>query len=78
MKLMDANMQTTQIANFAFSGVRPDKLGSTEYTLVTLVIDKTGSVSGFERQLLSMKQAVVEACHRSPRADYLKIGRAHV
>ncbi|MBK7051911.1 MAG: VWA domain-containing protein [Rhodoferax sp.] len=73
MKLMDANMQTTQIANFAFSGVRPDKLGSTEYTLVTLVIDKTGSVSGFERQLLSMKQAVVEACHRSPRADYLML-----
>ena len=29
MKLMDANtMQTTQIANFAFSGVRPDKLGN--------------------------------------------------
>ena len=59
MKLMDANtMQTTQIANFAFSGVRPDKLGSTEFTLVTLVIDKTGSVSGFGKQLLAMKQAV--------------------
>ncbi len=74
MKLMDANtMQTTQIANFSFSGVRPDKLGSTEYTLVTLVIDKTGSVNGFTQQLLSMKQAVVEACHRSPRADYLML-----
>lgn len=74
MKLMDANsMQTTQIANFAFSGVRPEKLGSTEYTLVTLVIDKTGSVCGFTQQLLAMKQAVVEACHRSPRADYLML-----
>lgn len=74
MKLMDANtMQTTQIANFSFSGVRPDKLGSTEYTLVTLVIDKTGSVGGFTQQLLAMKQAVVEACHRSPRADYLML-----
>ena len=74
MKLIDTKtMQTTQIANFAFSGVRPDKLGSTEYTLVTLAIDITGSVSGFEKQLLSMKQAVVEACHRSPRADYLML-----
>ena len=74
MKLMDANtMQTTQIANFSFSGVRPEKLGSTEYTLVTLVIDKTGSVGGFTQQLLAMKQAVVEACHRSPRADYLML-----
>ena len=74
MKLMDANtMQTTQIANFSFSGVRPDKLGSTEYTLVTLVIDKTGSVCGFTQQLLAMKQAVVQACHRSPRADYLML-----
>ena len=73
MKLIDANMQTTQVANFSFSGVRPEKLGSTEYTLVTLVIDKTGSVNGFEQQLLSMKQAVIEACHRSPRADYLML-----
>jgi uncharacterized protein YegL len=74
MKLMDATtMQTTQIANFSFSGVRPEKLGSTEYTLVTLVIDKTGSVSSFGKQLLAMKQAVVEACHRSPRADYLML-----
>lgn len=74
MQLIDSNsLQTTQIANFSFSGVRPEKLGSTEYTLVTLVIDKTGSVSGFNQQLLAMKQAVVQACHRSPRANYLML-----
>ena len=67
MKLMDANtMQTTQIANFAFSGVRPDKLGSTEFTLVTLVIDKTGSVSGFGKQLLAMKLAAWRVARPAP------------
>ena len=73
MKLMDFTMQTTKVSNFSFSGVRPEKLGSTEYTLVSLVIDKTGSVHSFEQQLLTMKRAVVQACHRSPRADYLML-----
>lgn len=71
MKLFDDDLQAGQVGHFAFSGVRPEKLGATEYTLVTLVTDKTGSVSGFEHELLAAKQAVVEACRRSPRANYL-------
>jgi hypothetical protein len=73
MKLIADDMQTTKVANFAFSGVRPEKLGSTEYTLVTLVTDITGSVDGFQGELLAMKKAVVQACHRSPRAEYLML-----
>jgi uncharacterized protein YegL len=73
MKLIADNMQAQQVGNFVFSGVRPEKLGSTEYTLVTLVVDKTGSVSGFADELLAMKQAVVEACRKSPRAEFLMI-----
>lgn len=71
MKLFDENMQTGQAGNFAFSGVRPDKLGSTEYTLVTFVGDKTGSLQGFESVLLEGKKAVVGACQKSPRAEFL-------
>ncbi len=38
MQLMDANtMHSTQIANFAPSGVLPEKLGSTEYTMMPSV-----------------------------------------
>lgn len=73
MKLFQDDMQVAQLGNFQFSGARPDKLGSTEYTLVTIVTDKTGSVSGFSAELLAMKRAVVDACAKSPRRDYLMI-----
>lgn len=69
--ITNSDMQTTQVGNFAFSGIRPDKLGSTEYTLVTIVTDKTGSVSSFADGLLKMKQAVIGACKKSPRSDFL-------
>lgn len=71
MKLFDDNMQAGQVGNFGFSGVRPEKLGSTAYTLVTVVTDKTGSVTGFEHELLDAKVAIVQACKKSPRADFL-------
>jgi hypothetical protein len=73
MKLFNDDMQVAQIGNFNFSGVRPDKLGATEYTLVSLVMDKTGSVDGFQGELLNVKRAVVEACQKSPRANYLML-----
>lgn len=73
MKIFQDDMQTGQVANFAFSGVRPDKLGATEYTLVNLVTDKTGSVSPFADGLLEVKKAVVAACRKSPRAEYLML-----
>lgn len=73
MKLFNDDMQVAQIGNFNFSGVRPDRLGATEYTLVSLVVDKTGSVDGFQGELLDVKRAVVEACQKSPRANYLML-----
>lgn len=69
MKLHD--MQSGKAAGFNFSGVRPEKLGATEYTLVTVVTDKTGSVTPFAAELLAMKRAVVDACRKSPRSAYL-------
>ncbi len=69
MKLID--MQSGKAAGFTFSATRPDKLGATEYTLVSVVTDRTGSVSHFAKELLAMKRAVVEACQKSPRAAYL-------
>jgi hypothetical protein len=71
MKLFDENMLAVQAGNFGFSGVRPDKLGATEYTLVTLVMDKSGSVSSYANALLDAKTSVVGACQKSPRAEFL-------
>jgi hypothetical protein len=74
MKLIDENMQTGLApGNFGFSGIRPEKLGATEYTLVTLVGDKTGSLTGFEKALLEAKRAIVAACQKSPRAENLMV-----
>ena len=68
---MNNDMITGKVGNFSFSGVRPEKLGSTEYTLFNLNVDVTGSVSGFEAQLLNAVKQVIEACKKSPRADFI-------
>jgi len=74
-RLMDDNvMEVGQIGGmqgFAFSGVRTERLGATEYTLVTIAVDVTGSVIGFEDDLRESLVTAVEACQRSPRSDNL-------
>ena len=55
--------------NFQFSGVKIDDLGATEYTLATMVVDISGSVSPFKQQLLACIKSVVEACKLHPRSD---------
>ncbi|MBF0528397.1 MAG: hypothetical protein HQK55_03835 [Deltaproteobacteria bacterium] len=78
MQIFTDDMQTGTAGNFNFSGVRPEKLGAAEYTLVTLVMDRTGSVNGFEADLLRVKRAVVEACRKAPRAEYLMLRSVEV
>lgn len=69
MKLND--LSSSSVQGFAFSGVRIETLGASEYTLVTVVLDKTGSVSGFANELFEIKKRIVEACRKSPRADFI-------
>lgn len=59
--------------NFTFTAKRIEHLGASEYTLVTIAVDETGSVSGFMDQLLSMLQAAVGSCKRSPRSDNILV-----
>lgn len=59
--------------SFTFSAVRVDKLGATEYTLVTIAVDETGSVDKFEKELRDMLVAAVESCKKSPRSDNLLV-----
>lgn len=59
--------------NFTFSGTRIENLGATEYTLVTIAVDETGSVYGFEQELRQTLVTAVEACKKSPRSDNLLI-----
>lgn len=68
-------MQTMNVANsnFKFSGVRPESLESTEYTLVSIVVDKSGSVMDFKDELIESIKAVIESCKSAPRAENLLI-----
>ena len=67
--------QMTQgaVQGFAFSGARPERLGASEYTLATIVVDVTGSVSGFEQDLRACALSAIEACKRSPRSENMLV-----
>lgn len=56
---------------FKFSATRIANLGATEYTLVTIAVDITGSTSPFADELRKCLVAAVESCKRSPRANNL-------
>lgn len=63
--------QTIRGSAYGFSGARVDRLGASEYTLVVIACDVSGSVSPFASELEAALKAAVEACRTSPRADNL-------
>jgi uncharacterized protein YegL len=71
-KLLDtSDMQTGTIPGlrgYGFSAVRADRLGASEYTLVTLACDVSGSVVPFRDLLVDTIKKAVGACRKSPRA----------
>lgn len=58
---------------FGFSATRIDRLDASEYTLVTLTVDVSGSVCGYLRDLEQAMAEVIRACRLSPRADNLLV-----
>lgn len=75
-RLADDKMETSKIAGmnaFQFSATRIEHLGATEYTLVSVAVDETGSVAGFEDDLLKMLIAAVDSCKKSPRSNNLLV-----
>ncbi len=67
------DMNSFTQGTFVFSGVRPDKLGATEYTLVSIAVDETGSVSPFVSDIEQMLKTIVKACKKSPRSENLLV-----
>lgn len=63
----------TQASNYGYSAQPLNNLGATEYTLVTLCVDTSGSISGFESLIENMIGKVVSACKLSPRSDNLML-----
>jgi hypothetical protein len=66
-----ANMDVGNIPGlrgYQFSAIRTDKLGASEYTLVTIAVDVSGSVLRFKDLLIESLKKAIEACRKSPRS----------
>jgi len=71
-KLDDDSMQTFT-GNFSYSATRIENLGATEYTLVNIVLDISGSVSSYVDNLEKCIKEIIRACKYSQRADNLLV-----
>jgi uncharacterized protein YegL len=64
--------QTHQtLHNFNFSAVDVKSLGASEYTIVTIVQDTSGSVADFKKGMEETLKQILEACKKSPRSENL-------
>ena len=74
MGLLDRDLEQLNAGSgYKFSATKIGALGATEYTLVTIVTDSSGSVSGFGQQLETCLKTIFKACDKSPRRDNLLI-----
>lgn len=67
------NSQAIGGTNYGFSATRIEDLGATEYTLGLVVIDVSGSTSGFRKEMEKTLKEIVKACRRNPRADNMML-----
>lgn len=73
-RLQDQDVEQLQAgSNYKFSGTKLDKLGASEYTLVGICCDASGSVEPFAAHLERMLKTVLKSCAKSPRCDNLMI-----
>ena len=75
-RLVNDSMEIGMVAGmqaFRFSSTKIDRLGATEYTLVTIAVDETGSVEAFADDLHKALVMAVEACKKSPRSNNLLV-----
>lgn len=58
-------------SHYGFSAKRIEDLGATEYTIVAITADKSGSVDAFRGEIEDCIKEIVKSCRHSPRADNL-------
>jgi len=52
-----------------FSGVRPEKLEELEYSIITSIMDITGSVTNFSKELLDCQKSIINNLKKHPRSE---------
>lgn len=68
---MDAMSMFTTPNQFTYSAVDMGQLGATEYTLVNILVDVSGSVGSFKDALDNCMKTIVDACKKHPRSGNL-------
>lgn len=75
---MDKDLeQLVAASNYRFSATKIDKLGASDYTLATIVVDTSSSVSDFSAQLEQAIKTVFKACEKSDRKENLMLRVTH-
>src|ERR671929_997229 len=71
--LNDASLDQVTLPNshYGYSATRLEELGATEYTVVTVACDVSGSTAAFIFDMEAAIARIVQACKFSPRADNL-------
>jgi uncharacterized protein YegL len=71
--LNDASLDRVTLPNshYGYSATRLEELGATEYTVVTIACDVSGSTADFIFDMEACITRIVQACKSSPRADNL-------
>ena len=74
-KLNDPSVDTQKIngTSYSYSATGIQHLGATEYTLATIAIDTSGSVSSFKSELENSIKVIVQALKNNERADNLLV-----
>lgn len=64
------------VSNFGFTAQRPETLGASEYTIVGVAVDSSGSVSAFKNDLDKAYRDIIGSCRKNPRSDNLLVRAA--
>lgn len=77
MPAISDNMETLNLPNsqyqFSAINIADDSLGSSKYTLVTIVVDNSSSVDGMKSEIDLAISEVVKSCQLSPEKDSLML-----
>lgn len=72
-RLNQDDLQNFQGGHYGFSAVGIENLGASEYTLVTIIADRSSSTTGFQSAMEECLKQIIKSCQQSPRADNLMI-----
>ena len=65
--------QHTTTSAYGFSATRIEDLGASEYTLGLILVDVSGSVSSFRKDIELCIKEIVKSCRQNPRADNMML-----